>query len=144
MFNRSLEERLTIWLTLRKDLDYSSTPLVDVWEFWKQAPFVPHNRNVDPYHQKSWPTPWEIIAENKYDDFTKALMIAWTLKLTKRFFDSPIVIKTLVDINRAREYNIICIDNGWILNYSDNGPIPAASFDDFFKIENIIEIVAPR
>lgn len=144
MFNRSLEERLTNWLTLRQDLDHSPRPLEDVWEFWKSAPFIPHNRNVDPYYQKSWPTPWEIIAENKYDDFTKALMIAWTLKLTKRFSNSPIEVKTLVDTARAREYNIIYVENSWVLNYSDNGPVPISDVPDFFTIENIVEITAPR
>lgn len=144
MFNRSLEERLTNWLSLRQELDQSPIPLENVWEFWKQAPFIPHNRNIDPYYQKSWPTPWEIIAENKYDDFTKALMIAWTLKLTKRFSNSPIEIKTLVDTARAREYNIIYIENKWALNYSDNGPVPVSEVEEYFKIENVVEITAPR
>lgn len=144
MFNRSFEERLTAWIELRKGLAHSNTPLEDVWEFWKAAPFIPHNRNVDPYYQQSWPSPWEIIAENKYDEFTKALMIAWTLKLTEKFSNSHIEIKTLVDLSRAREYNIVYIDNNLVLNYSDFGPISADKVPESFKIENLVEVFTPR
>jgi len=144
MFNRSVDSRLTEWIEHRKNLDQNSDPLQEVWNFWQTAPFIPHNRNIDPYHQKSWPTPWEIIETNIYDDFTKALMISWTLKLTKKFKDSKIEIKTMVDPNRTRQYNVICIDNTWAINYNDNGPIPALEINDGFKLENIIEILSPR
>lgn len=144
MFNRSLEERLSLWVDLRKNLDQSHQPLEDVWEFWKDASFIPFNKSVDPYYQASWPTPWEIIAENKYDDFTKALMIAWTLKLTKKFSKSKIEIKTTVDDAKAMQYNIIYIDDYWALNYSDIGPMLVTSIPEFSFIENIIEIQVPN
>jgi len=144
MFNRPVDSRLTEWIEHRRELDQSTNPLQQVWDFWQPAPFIPHNRNIDPYHQKSWPTPWEIIETNKYDDFTKALMIGWTLKLTKKFKDSKIELKTLVDSNRTREYNVIYIDNTWVINYNDNGPISALEINDGFKLENIIEVVSPR
>lgn len=144
MFNQSVDARLTEWIKHRQDLDESINPLQEVWDFWNKAPFIPHNKNVDPHYQKSWPTPWEIIELNKYDDFTKALMIGWTLKLTKKFKDSKIEIKTLVDSNRTREYNIICVDDTWAINYNDNGPISALDINDDFKLENIIEVAGPR
>jgi hypothetical protein len=144
MFNRSVEERLTEWIKHRQELDYSNDPLQEVWNFWNRAPFVPHNRNIDPYYEKSWPTPWEIIETNKYDDFTKALMIGWTLKLTKKFKDSKIELKTLVDGNRTREYNVVYIDDSWVINYNDNGPILAVEINGGFKLENIIEVASPR
>jgi hypothetical protein len=144
MFNQPVDIRLTEWIAHRRELDKSKDPLQDVWDFWNQAPFTPHNRNIDPYYQKSWPTPWEIIEINKYDDFTKALMIGWTLKLTKKFKDSKIEIKTLVDDNRTREYNVIYIDNSWVINYNDNGPILAVEVNEQFKLENIIEVTGPR
>jgi len=144
MFNQSVDERLTEWIKHRRCLDQSTNPLQEVWDFWNQAPFIPHNRNIDPHYQKSWPTPWEIIENNKYDDFTKALMIGWTLKLTNKFKDSKIELKTLVDSNRTREYNVVCIDDTWAINYSDNGPIPSLEINDEFKLENIIEVVSPR
>ena len=144
MFNQTVDTRLTEWIEHRKDLDQDPDPLQKVWDFWQSAPFIPHNRNIDPYHQKSWPTPWEIIETNIYDDFTKALMIGWTLKLTKKFKDSKIELRTMVDSNRTRQYNVICVDNTWAINYNDNGPIPALEINDGFKLENIIEVLSPR
>ena len=144
MFNQPVDSRLTEWADHRRRLDEDSNPLQTVWDFWHLAPFTPHNRNVDPYYQQSWPTPWEIIVENRYDDFTKALMIGWTLKLTKKFKDSKIELRTLVDSNRTRQYNLLYIDDNWVINYSDNGPIPLPEIPDSFRLENLIEVGSPR
>ena len=144
MFNQPVDSRLTEWIDHRRQLDQSQEPLQTVWDFWHLAPFIPHNRNVDPYHQKSWPSPWEIIEENKYDDFTKALMIAWTLKLTNKFKNSKIELKTLVDSAKTREYNLIYVDDSWVINYSDNGPVAMENIPDSFILENLVEVSAPR
>jgi hypothetical protein len=144
MFNLPVDERLSEWINHRRHLEETEDPLQDVWDFWHQAPFIPHNRNIDPYYQKSWPSPWEIIEENKYDDFTKALMIGWTLKLTKKYQNSKIELRTLIDSNQRREYNLIYIDDMWVINYSDNGPIPAPEITGSFKVENLLEVSTPR
>ena len=144
MFNQPVDSRLTEWANHRRKLDEVNDPLQEVWDFWHLAPFTPHNRNVDPYYQQSWPSPWEIIEENKYDDFTKALMIGWTLKLTKKYQSSKIELRTLVDSARTRQYNLLYIDDNWVINYSDNGPIPTPEVPDSFRLENLIEVSAPR
>jgi hypothetical protein len=144
MFNQPVDNRLTEWIDHRKQLDEVEDPLQEVWDFWHLAPFTPHNRNIDPYYQKSWPSPWEIIEENKYDDFTKALMIGWTLKLTKKFKDSKIELKTFIDQSKTREYNLIYVDEQWVINYNDNGPIDADNVPDSFRLENLVEVSPPR
>lgn len=144
MFNQPVDSRLTEWADHRRKLDEVEDPLQTVWDFWHLAPFTPHNKSVDPYYQKSWPSPWEIIVENKYDDFTKALMIGWTLKLTKKFKDSKIELRTLVDSARTRQYNLLYIDDNWVINYSDNGPILLPEVPDSFRLENLIEVSSPR
>ena len=144
MFNQPVDSRLTEWLNHRRQLDQSSDPLQAVWDFWHLAPFIPHNRNIDPHHQKSWPTPWEIIEYNRYDDFTKALMIAWTLKLTNKFKDSKIELKTFVDSARTREYNLIYVDDSWVINYSDSGPVAIENVPESLRLENLVEVSAPR
>ena len=144
MFNQPVDDRLTEWANHRRKLDEAEDPLQEVWDFWHQAPFTPHNRSVDPYYQQSWPSPWEIIVENTYDDFTKALMIGWTLKLTKKYQSSKIELRTLVDSARTRQYNLLYIDDNWVINYSDNGPIPTPEVPDSFRLENLIEVSAPR
>jgi uncharacterized membrane protein len=144
MFNLPVDERLSEWINHRNQLDVSKDPLQDVWDFWHSAPFIPHLRNIDPYHQRSWPSPWEIIENNQYDDFTKALMICWTLKLTNKFKNSKIELRTFVDGARSRAYNIVYIDDSWVLNYDDNGPVGAVDVDDTLILENLIDVSSPR
>ena len=71
-------------------------------------------------------------------------MIGWTLKLTKKYKDSKIELKTLVDFNQTREYNVLYIDDTWVINYNDNGPITLKDIPDSFSIENLIEVSSPR
>lgn len=144
MFSKSPEERLTIWKNFRDSIEISNDPLLDVIEFWRNAPYVPYNNKVDPYHQNSWPTPWEIVIHNKYDDFTKALMMAWTLKYTEKFGKSSIQVRSLVDNNRNSQYNIVSIDDKWILNYNEDVPVAVENIPDGFNIENIVFIERPK
>lgn len=143
MFNLKLDQKLESWYRFRIQLNDSKDPLSDVWEYWRPAPFIPHNQKIDPYYQRGWPTPWEIISDNKYDDFTKALMIGWTLKLTERYKNSLIELKILED-SLYRLYNVIYVDNAWVINYSDLGPVTADSIPGSFKVQNQIELAAPR
>ena len=140
MFHQSVEERLSAWASHRDELDNCDDPLGLTCDFWRFAPFIPYNKDIDPYNQRDWPTPWEIIVENRYDDFTKALMMAWSLKYTKRYKDSKIEIKTLVDSHKNCYYNIVCVDDTWALNYNDNGPEPIENIPESFSLENLIEL----
>lgn len=144
MFNKPVDDRLSSWAKLREDLNQSPEPFNQVWDFWKSAPFIPYNNKIDPYYQQSWPNPWEIVVENKYDDFTKAIMIAWTIKLTKKFQNSKVDIRTMVDKQRSVQYNIVCVDDQLAINYSDNGPISIENIPDSFLLENIVELGTPR
>jgi hypothetical protein len=144
MFTLPPDERLSAWSRFRKQLEVSHDPLNELIEFWYSAPFIPFNKNVDPYNSKSWPTPWEIIVENKYDDFTKALLMSWTLKLTDKFKDSKIEIKTYIDGDKKRQYNLIFINNESVLNYFDDKVSSIEVVPESFFIENIIEVQQPR
>ena len=143
-FKQPIDDRLSSWANFRSELENSQTPFEDVWTFWKDCPFIPYNHKIDPYHQKSWPSPWEIIVDNRYDDFTKALMIAWTLKLTKRFQNSRIEIKTMIDKDHKSQYTIVYVDDEWVINYNDNGPTEAKDVPSSFLLENQVELVTPR
>lgn len=140
MFKQPIDDRISSWARHRQSLETSTSPFDDVWSFWKDAPYVPYNHKIDPYHQRSWPSPWEIIAENQYDDFTKALMIGWTIKLTNRFKDSKIELRTLVDKSRNALYNVIYVDEKIVINYTDSGPVRADSVAETARLENLIEI----
>ena len=144
MFDGTADERLTSWAAHRRELEKTEEPYQYVWDFWKHAPYIPYNNKIDPFYQRGWPTPWEIIVDNKYDDFTKSLMIGWTLKLTERFKKSKIELRTLVDKSKQSVYTIVVVEDKIALNYNDNGPILVLDIPDSFLVENIIELKRPR
>ena len=143
MFSKSVDERLSEWSSLRKSLTTSPHPLSDVCEFWSHAPFIPYNRSIDHYNQQSWCSPWEIIEENKYDDFTKALMMAWTLKLSKPFATSSIELHSYTDASRSLSYTVVVVDRQWVLNFNDNEAVPFTDLPDTLLLENSIELRDP-
>jgi hypothetical protein len=144
MFDLAVDDRLSVWANFRESINTSDDPLRDVTHFWSLAPFTVHNHHVDPYYQASWPTPWEIIVENKYDDFTKAVMIGYTLLFTDRFKDSEVQIKTLVDNDGKRLYNVVCVDETWVLNYDDDHVVSTSNIPSLYSLENLIELKRPR
>jgi hypothetical protein len=143
MFDKNPDERLSLWSAFRKKLEEDSSPLESTAIFWAGAPLIIHNYKIDPYNYKSWPTPWEIIVDNRYDDFTLALMMAYTLKLTNRFKNNQIQVKTMVDYSRTKLYNLVFIDNN-VLNYQKEKIVNALEIDETLYLENQIDIVFPR
>ena len=137
MFKKSPDERLSEWKKLRETVDNTS-------EFWGDAPMVTYNHKIDQYNPRSWPSPWEIIVDNKYDDFTIALMIGQTLKLTEKFSNSKIEVRTMVDESRTKLYNLVYIDNNTVLNYEKWKSIESQNIPDSFLLENQVDISMPR
>ena len=144
MFKKSPDERLSEWKKLRETVDNTSDPLTVVAEFWGDAPMVTYNHKIDQYNPRSWPSPWEIIVDNKYDDFTIALMIGQTLKLTEKFSNSKIEVRTMVDESRTKLYNLVYIDNNTVLNYEKWKSIESQNIPDSFLLENQVDISMPR
>jgi len=144
MFKTETDQRLHLWFEFRSNLEVSETPLQDLIDFWNPAPRIPHNHLIDPYFDRDWPTPWEIIERNKYDDFTLTLMMGWTLLMTKRFEKSQMEIRTIVDDRSKRMYNVLCVDNKWALNFNDLEPVLLSSVPSLYRVENIVPLKRPR
>lgn len=144
MFHKSPDERLSDWSEFRKNLDTLDNPLTELAEFWSTAPLVIHNHKVDPYNSKQWPTPWELIVENKYDDFTLALMMAYTLKLTKKYNNDKIEVRTMVDSSKTKLYNLVYVNDTDVLNYERAAAIKAQHIDESLYLENVVDVVFPR
>jgi hypothetical protein len=85
-----------------------------------------------------------MIVFNKYDDFTRALMMGWTLKYTKRFSKSTIQIHSLVDNAQNLAYNVVLVDDKWVLNFDDNQPVEAANVPESFRLENLAVLEIPK
>jgi hypothetical protein len=144
MFKQETDERFHLWYELRESLEVSNNPLDDLLKFWDQAPLVAHNHLIDPFYPRSWPTPWEIIERNKYDDFTLSLMMGWSLLMTNRFKNSQIEIRTTVDTSHPRVYNILCVDNEWVLNFKDHEVATIDSIPSLYRVENVVPLKRPR
>ena len=114
MFQNSYDKQFSIWKKFRNSIDKSEHPLEDTIKFWAMAPLV--NKHLDVYRIDTWPDPWQIIKDGKYNDFTINLMIGHTLKLSERFNESQIEIRTYLDIDSKIVYNTCYIDNK-VLNY---------------------------
>jgi len=144
MFDLDVDGRLSAWTSLRKKIETSDAPLEDVVDFWTASPFTAFNHHIDPFYSASWPTPWEIIVENKYDDFTRAVMIGYTLLLTDRYKNSNVQIKTLVDTEGKKLYNVVYVDEEWVLNYKDMQVVTADKVPSLYSLENLVELKRPR
>ncbi len=144
MFDLDVDDRLEAWSKLRKQVDSSDTPLQKIAVFWKHTPFVPHNHKIDPFYPASWPSPWDILVENRYDDFTKAVMMGYTVLLTEKFKNSYVQIRTLVDKEYTKLYNVVCVDNFWALNYEDGKVVELSNIPSLYRLENLVELKRPR
>jgi hypothetical protein len=113
VFDAHNSERIKIWRDFRQQLELSPDPLQDVATFWSRAPFV--NKYLDPYNTKSWPDPWKLVIDNKYDDLAICLGMCYTLQLTERFKDREFEIHMSMSPNEKR-YTLL-VDNGAVLNW---------------------------
>jgi len=64
--------------------------------------------------------------------------------MTKRYQDSTIDVRIMLDNANNRQYNIVCVENSWAINYNDNGPELLEKVPDSFLIENLTELKVPR
>lgn len=106
MFDLRGTERLTEWRKIRDGLNSSDDPYQSVLEVWKRAPLV--NQYLDPTDPGSWPDPWHLILDNRYDDLALALGIVYTLGLSERFIGQEIEIHmSMLDTQRKSYFVII-------------------------------------
>jgi hypothetical protein len=105
VFDVSGTERLTEWRKIRDSLNSSNDPYQSVLEVWKRAPFV--NQYLDPNNPGSWPDPWHLILDNRYDDLALALGIVYTLGLSERFIGQEIEIHMSMSDTQRESYFVI-------------------------------------
>lgn len=83
MFDVYGNERLICWKDFRNKLEDSPAALEECVRWWSKAPFV--SPYLDPQDSKSWPDPWHLILDSKFDNLAIVLGIMYTLQLTVRF-----------------------------------------------------------
>jgi hypothetical protein len=111
VFDLDQTSKLKTWKEFRQALETSKTPLEDVALYWSRAPFV--NPYLDPINPSSWPDPWQLILDGKFDELAIALGICYTLTLTERFKSQQVEIHTSMSSGESRY--IVVVNNSNVL-----------------------------
>ena len=115
VFDASSSERLAKWKQFRDTLETSNNPFEDVAEFWSHAPFV--SDFLDPQTPNTWPDPWHLILDGRFDDLAIVLGMLYTLQLTQRFMGSHFEIHmSIVSQNKSPNFWLV-VDGCYVLNY---------------------------
>ena len=116
MQGKDYESRLAEWSSFRDTLESSTNPFQDLIHFYMHVPLV--SIHTDPWNQKIWPDPWELILENQYCSFCKILGYYYTLALTERFSDSQFEIHISMDHEQSETYYMLKVDDT-VLGYKN-------------------------
>jgi hypothetical protein len=115
VFNSSPNERLAEWKQFRDTLETSNSPLEDVAEFWSRAPFV--SDFLNPHAAQTWPDPWHLILDGRFDDLAITLGMLYTLSLTQRFMATKCEIHmSIVSQNKSPSFWLV-VGGSYALNY---------------------------
>ena len=114
IFILDYETRLRSWVDLRnKLLRLSDTEIaVEIDRFWQTVPLT--NHYLHPDFIKDWPNPWELISDNTYCYYARALGMIYTLLLLgNKNID---LVEALDDNNN--EVVLVLFDNAkYVMNY---------------------------
>lgn len=121
-------ERLNEWKRIRDQLESSDSPLLLVADLWSRAPFV--NTYLDPACPNSWPDPWHLILDGRFDELAIALGMLYTLKLTDRFMGTFFEIHTAVSRIDSTPRFFLVVDNKHVLNYEPRAVLEFDSLPD--------------
>jgi len=112
-------ERIITWRKFRNSIASLEllTQLEKVVEFWAKAPLA--SARYDWSQPNSWPSPWELMLDEDYDEFSIGLGMAYTLFLTPGFDYKIINIQAFNDRDNSSYYFPVVVDK-YLLNYSYN------------------------
>lgn len=116
-FSYNYVDRLKLWAELRNECENQSieTQCIQVDAFWQQCPLVNHYLHPDDI--ANWPDPWDLLNDNIYCYYARALGIIHTLLL--------LGIKD-IDLVEAIDYNdnavvLVLVDCAkYVMNYWPN------------------------
>ena len=106
--------RLKAWSELRTKLQDSSleTKSIEIDKFWQRVPTQHHYLHTD--FIKDWPNPWQLLSDNTYCYYARALGMIYTLLLLG---NKNIDLVDAKDDN-SNEVVLVLVDNAkYVLNY---------------------------
>ena len=133
----SVDQRITLWREFRNTLEGCKDPYTETLKFWQQAPVT--EKYLNQYNSQEWPTPWELLKENRYCPVAIPLMIGWTLKLTTKFTKVPVLIKISIDHKTKRYYNLVEVENT-IINYEHNSIVISSELPNSVVCQEVVEL----
>ncbi len=82
VFILDYETRLRAWATLREKVQQLPVDqkCIEIDRFWQRVPLMGHYLHTD--FINDWPDPWQLISDNLYCYYGRALGIIYTLLLT--------------------------------------------------------------
>jgi hypothetical protein len=117
IFLADYESRLQSWAKLRYDLYHQ--PLdkicIEVDQFWQRVPRQTHYLHTD--FIKDWPSPWQLLSDNTYCYYARALGIIYTLLLLG---NKNIDLVDAKDDNSNEVVLVLVDDAKYVLNYWPN------------------------
>lgn len=118
--------RLDYWRKLRENISNAElkSVCIQVDEFWQKAPIS--NYYLHPNDIESWPDPWQLLNDNQFCYYARALGMMYTLYLAK-IDNIEMVEATDIDQNQLV---LVLVDNTYILNYWPN-TVQTNQFKDF-------------
>ena len=114
VFILDYETRLRAWDTLREKIP--QLPIdqrcVEIDNFWQRVPLMTHYLHTD--YINDWPDPWQLISDNLYCYYGRALGMIYTLILSDT---KNIELVEAIDDN-SNEVVLVLVDNAkYVLNY---------------------------
>lgn len=116
-------------------LETACNPMAVCAQAWAYAPFV--STYLDPLDAGSWPDPWQLIIDSKYDSLAIALGMLYTLNLTNRFADEDF--KIFMESFAQRKEFYLLVANQYVLNleYSSVSTLEKLNEHQIIKIFEI-------
>lgn len=125
--------RLRAWHQLKENLKDADlqTIAVEVDKFWQQCPMSHHY--LHPADTPDWPSPWELINDNTYCVFARALGMFYTLLLLG--VENIDIVEAIDDNNE--DVCLVTVDHAkYILNYHPN-MVVNMKLSDFTNIKQL-------
>ena len=132
-FTLRFDTRLAEWYELRRSLQEADLQKVciEVDKFWQQCPL--NNYYLHPHDIKDWPNPWELIHDNHYCFYSRALGNIYTLAILGI---KDVDLATAIDYNNT-EVVLVLVDNAkYVLNYWPDSVVNTV-LSDFTNVKHI-------
>lgn len=135
VFILDYETRLKAWATLREKIP--QLPIdqrcVEIDNFWQRVPLMTHYLHTD--YINDWPDPWQLISDNLYCYYGRALGMIYTLILSDT---KNIELVEAIDDNSNEVVLVLVDDAKYVLNYWPDTVVNNLITD--FKITRTLDI----